>query len=235
MSSKRTSRPRAAKTRSAPAARKESSAVDNRPSLWIIAGANGSGKTTAYREARLQDPLGTVWIINPDALAARIATVEKRPLADANLEAVQRIERWLDASIDAHQTVGVETVLSTEKYRRLVQKAKQQGFRINLVYVVLNDVELNISRVAARVAKGGHDVPEHKIRERRVRSFQQLPWFLANSDRALIYDNSEASPSLLFERVQLDTISIHGPLFAELKAAVLEAFPDYRAVLDGVT
>jgi len=152
-------------------------------------------------------------------------------LGDANLKAVQRIEQWLETSIDAHQTVGVETVLSTDKYRRLVLKAKQRGFRVNLVYVVLDSVDLNIARVAARVAKGGHDVPEHKIRERRVRSFQQLSWFLANSDRALIYDNSGATPSLLFA-FDRDTISVHGRLFPELRTAVAEAFPDLWEALD---
>lgn len=211
---------------------KASNNVDNeRPSFWIIAGANGSGKTTAYREARLEDPLGTVWIINPDALAARIAATEGP--ANANLQAVQRIERWLDASIDSHQTVGVETVLSTNKYRRLVEAAKRRGFRVNLVYVVLKDVTLNIGRVAARVAKGGHDVPENKIRSRRTRSFEQLPWFLANSDRAFIYDNSGASPSLLFE-FNVDTISVHGRLFPELRAAVAEAFPEMWDALKDV-
>jgi predicted ABC-type ATPase len=70
-----------------------------------------------------------VWIINPDVLTARIRTVEGRQLQDANLEAVRRIEAWLEASIRAHQTVGVETVLSTDKYRRLVVAAKELHLR----------------------------------------------------------------------------------------------------------
>ena len=112
----------------------------------------------------------------------------------ANIEALIRIEAWLEASLAAHQTVGVETVLSTGKYRRLVEQAKSRGFEIRLLYVILRDVELNIQRVRERVAAGGHNVPETKIRERRERSLQQLPWFLDQADRALIYDNSGASP-----------------------------------------
>jgi predicted ABC-type ATPase len=57
---------------------------------------------------------------------------------------VQRIERWLYSSIEAHQTVGVETVLSTPKYRALVLAAKKRKFAIRLIYVLLNSAQLNI-------------------------------------------------------------------------------------------
>lgn len=79
----------------------------------------------------------SVWIINPDLLTARISAVEGFALHDANLAAVQRIEKWLDASIDAHQTVGVETVLSTDKYRRIATAAKARGYLLRLTYVIL--------------------------------------------------------------------------------------------------
>ncbi|HEX3450732.1 MAG TPA: hypothetical protein VHS97_20930, partial [Isosphaeraceae bacterium] len=91
----------------------------DRPIFWIVAGPNGSGKSTAYEDADIEAFARSVWIINPDALTRRIQRVEGQNLAEANLEAVKRIEIWLDASIQAHQTVGVETVLSTDKYRRL--------------------------------------------------------------------------------------------------------------------
>ena len=81
----------------------------------------------------------------------------------ANLQAVQRIEAWLEASIRAHQTVGVETVLSTGKYRRLVLDALSLGFQVWLTYVLLNSPERCIERVRLRVAKGGHDVPRDKV------------------------------------------------------------------------
>jgi predicted ABC-type ATPase len=123
--------------------------------------------------------------------------VEGLSLQDANLQAVQRIEAWLEASIQAHQTVGVETVLSTNKYRRLVAAAKSLGFQIRLTYVILDSPERCIERVKLRVKKGGHAVPEGKIVERYERSLQQLPWFLNEADEALILDNSDASPRLI--------------------------------------
>lgn len=85
---------------------------------------------------------------------------------------------------DWDQTVGVETVLSTPKYRRLVDKAKQLGFEVRLIYVLLDSPQRNIERVRLRVKKGGHAVPENKILERHARSLEQLPWFLDQADLA---------------------------------------------------
>lgn len=167
------------------------------PRLWIVAGPNGSGKSSLYSGADIEDFGGSVWIINPDLLSERIARVESLDLQTANLEAVKRIYRWLEASIDAHQTIGVETVLSTDKYRDLVLRAKERGFEIRLIYVLLRAVELNIERVRMRVAKGGHEVPAGKIIDRRTRSLAQLPWFLDRADQAWLFDNSEASPRLI--------------------------------------
>jgi len=135
---------------------------------------------------------GSVWIINPDLLTARLKEAENLSLLDANLAAVQRIEKWLSASIEVHQTIGVETVLSSPKYRRLVEKAKAYDFEVCLVYVFVDSVDIQLERIRARVAKGGHDVPPDKVRERRERSFDQLSWFFAQADRAYIWNNSRA-------------------------------------------
>lgn len=130
----------------------------------------------------------------------------------------------MEASIRAHQTVGVETVLSTPKYRVLVEQAKARGFEIRLLYVTLRTADLNVQRVRLRVATGGHNVPEGKIRERRERSFQQLPWFLEQADVALIYDNSGATPTLV-GRKQAGLIELDPQAPDEIKTAV-EAIRD---------
>ena len=74
--------------------------------------------------ASVDGPAGSVWIINPDELAKRIRDFEALDLLAANLASVERIEAWLYASLNAHQTIGVETVLSTAKYRALVEHAR---------------------------------------------------------------------------------------------------------------
>lgn len=173
---------------------------DERPIFWIVGGPNGSGKSSLYERAEIEAFGRSVWIINPDLLTTRIRNFEKLDLNSANLEAVRRIETWLDASIRAHQTVGVETVLSTDKYRRLVTEAKKRSFEFRLIYVLLDAPERNIERVKLRVAKGGHDVPEMKIRVRHRRPLGQLPWFLEWADKAWLFDNSGATPFAVGEK-----------------------------------
>jgi len=132
---------------------------------------------------------------------------------------VTRIYSWLAASIAAHQTIGVETVLSTEKYRALVLAAKAHGFEVRLIYILLNSAELSVERVKLRVGKGGHHVPTTKIRQRRERSLQQLPWFLKNADLAWIFDNSGAKPAQI-ARKSGNTIIVDPAALPEIKEAI---------------
>lgn len=169
----------------------------DRPVLWIVAGPNGSGKSTFYDRTDIEGWGGSIWIINPDLLTQTIVEQERLPLEEANLAAVQRIEQWLDASIDTYQTIGVETVLSSPKYRRLVARAHERGFLVKMIYVTLASAELQLRRIAVRVANGGHDVPEDKVRERRLRSFAELAWFVQHVDQCTIFENSIGDPELV--------------------------------------
>lgn len=202
------------------------------PELWIIAGANGSGKSTAYSRSSIEAPAGSIWIINPDELSKRIAEHDGVPLnPDANIAAVTRIEAWLYASIAAHQTVGVETVLSTPKYRALVEAAHAEGFSVRLIYVFLQSADLNVARVRQRVAAGGHDVAEASIRDRRRRSFDQLAWFFEHADHVEIYDNSGAEPRLVVTKAE-DDLTVYGRLIAELMAPLETAVPGLRLAIE---
>lgn len=176
-------------------------ARSEQPIFLIVAGPNGSGKSSVYENAKLELGGRSVWIVNPDLLAARIRDVEKMEPTAANLEAVIRIEAWLDSSIQVHKTVGVETVLSTDKYRRLVKKAKGLGFAVWLIYVVLDSPDRSIERIRLRVAKGGHHVDDDDVRRRYGRSLQQMKWFLDEADEAWIYDNSGTKPKQIAEKL----------------------------------
>lgn len=168
-----------------------------RPVFWIIAGPNGSGKSSFYNRTDIEGWGGSVWIINPDLLTARLVEIERFGPEEANRAALDRIYSWLEASIEVHQTIGVETVLSTGKYRKLVRRARDRGFDVRLVYVLLRDVTLQLSRIAQRVAEHGHDVPSDKVLRRRKRSFRQLLWFARNVDHFYMLDNSTGEAKLL--------------------------------------
>lgn len=172
----------------------------DRPILWIVAGPNGSGKSSFYNRTDIEGWGGSVWIINPDLLTQQIEEREGMLLDEANLAAVERIEEWLYKSVEVYQTIGVETVLSTDKYRALVTKARERGYETMLIYVLLKSAELQLDRVAIRVSEGGHDVAADKVVARRRRSFEQLAWFLMNVDVALVYDNSTGEPDLLADK-----------------------------------
>ena len=194
------------------------------PRLWIVAGPNGCGKSTAYGRSEVAEFDGSVWIINPDLLTGRLQQSEGLDPQLANLTAVKRIEAWLDASIDVHQTIGVETVLSTPKYRRLVLKAKERGFDVRLIYVYVDTVERQLERIRLRVAKGGHDVPADKVAARRTRSFEEFPWFFWQADQAWVFDNSGAEPKLVAGKENENSAWYSEALAPELREQI--AVPD---------
>jgi predicted ABC-type ATPase len=88
-------------------------------------------------------------------------------------------------------------VLSSPKYRKLVERAKHRGFEVRIIFIVLESAELQLERISLRVAEGGHDVPTEKVIGRRQRSFEQLAWFSGEADACYIYDNSTGEPELL--------------------------------------
>jgi predicted ABC-type ATPase len=90
-------------------------------------------------------------------------------------------------------SVGVESVISSGKYKPLIELAKANNYLTAMIYVGLASVELAIQRVAARTAKGGHDVAESRIRQRWSRSIENLCWFAKLVDRLLVYDNSDST------------------------------------------
>lgn len=180
------------------------------------------GKSTAYGRSEVSEFDGSVWIINPDLLTARLKAQEELTAAEANLAAVIRIEAWLDASINVHQTIGVETVLSTPKYRRLIRKAKERGFELCFIYVYVDNVERQLERIRFRVAKGGHDVPAEKVAARRSRSFQQFPWFFWEAHQAFVYDNSGSELELVARKEQMGLAELSADLLPELRDAVMQ-------------
>jgi predicted ABC-type ATPase len=98
--------------------------------------------------------------------------------------------------LEEGEAVGVETVLSSGKYRPVVEAVLSRGGFVGLIYISLDSPETACARVRRRVAHGGHNVLKEKIVTRWHRSIQELAWFLPRASRFWVYDNSDSDPQL---------------------------------------
>lgn len=101
--------------------------------------------------------------------------------------------------IAQRQTFIYETTLSSHQSLSLIRQCQEAGYDIELVFVILRTVELNILRIAERVARGGHNIPEEIVRRRHEAALRQLAKASALADKLLVFDNSETSYELLLE------------------------------------
>ena len=157
-----------------------------RPAVLAFAGPNGSGKSTVMRGLPI---FGTY--VNADDLKVAYAL--------SDLEAARQAEALRNQLLHRQADFSFETVLSTNRNLLLLKKAKESGYEVQCVYVLTCDENINVARVRARVAAGGHAVPEDKIRSRYHRALALLPEVIAVCDSVLVYDNS-IQPTLIFKK-----------------------------------
>lgn len=158
------------------------------PNLYIIAGSNGAGKTTASFVV-LPELLGCREFINADEIAKGISPFNPESVAITSGKIMlERIHLLLEEGVD----FGFETTLSSKGVVEIIMKAKELNYRISIVFFWLNDVLLALERVAMRVKEGGHHIPEETIRRRYNRgisnfknSYQELvnSWLLIDSSK----------------------------------------------------
>jgi predicted ABC-type ATPase len=131
---------------------------------------------------------------DPDEAAERVLAANPALRAEeANGAAWNEGKRLLERAIDKRCDLAFETTLGGRTIAALLEKALSVGIEVRVWYVGLSDPELHIARVRFRVEKGGHDIPEEKIRERYDRSRWNLIRLLPRLTEVLVYDNSEAA------------------------------------------
>lgn len=164
--------------------------------LWLIAGPNGVGKTS-YARRYLRSVAGTSAFVNLDEIGRGLSPLEPTPDA-RNATAAARIAL---ARIAENITIGasfaVETTLAGRAHLRTLAAARAAGMGTRLVFCMLPDVGMCLARIAARIAAGGHAVPEADARRRFTRAPDNFSTYAAQVDHYILLDTQFAEPHLV--------------------------------------
>lgn len=169
--------------------------------IYIIAGCNGAGKTTASFTI-LPEILDCKEFVNADEIAKGLSPFQPEKVAfEAGRIMLERVEVLLKSN----ENFAFETTLATKSYKQKLIQAKENGFKVKLLFFWLPTVEMAVNRVAIRVSEGGHDIPEDVIARRYFRGIQNLfEIYLPLSNDWAVFDNSMQMPELIAEGIQTE-------------------------------
>ena len=166
------------------------------PNLYIIAGCNGAGKTTASMTI-LPEFLGCQEFVNADEIAKGLSPFQPEKVA---IEAGRIMLKRLRDLLEMGEDFAFETTLATRSYVPFVKEAALKGYKITLIFVYLESEELAIQRVKTRVEKGGHNIPKDVIERRYsggLKNFFNL--YMPLSNFWFLVDNS--SENLVLNKI----------------------------------
>ncbi|MHC5763253.1 zeta toxin family protein [Nostoc sp.] len=190
------------------------------PNLYIIGGANGSGKTTAALQI-LPYFLKVFEYVNADEIATGLSPFNPESVA---IQAERLMLERLETLVNAEADFAFETTLAARNYTRFLRECKDKDYIINLIYFCLQSPELAIARVRRRVESGGHNIPEETIRRRYERSRKNLiELYLPLCDRWIVYDNSNPILQIIAERpLNQDSIIYQPQLWSQITTSTYE-------------
>ena len=205
--------------------------MNGRPVLLVIAGPNGSGKTTVTVELRRDRWSENVEYLNPDDIA-------QERFGGWNSESgVLQAAKWVTARreelLAARAGIAFETVFSAKDKVDFLLRAREAGYFVRVFFVGTIRADINAARVARRWMNGGHLVPIEKIVSRYHKAMSNLGGAIALADRVYLYDNSvEDVPARLCARTTEGALrKIYGPL-PEWVADALEGLPKRDSFAD---
>ena len=158
--------------------------------LYIIAGCNGAGKTTASKTI-LPKSLLVKEFVNADEIAKGLSPFNPEGVA---IEAGRLMLKRIDELLERGESFSIETTLATRSYVNLVRRAHERGYVVHLLFFWLESIDLAKHRVAKRVISGGHNIPEEVIERRYVAGLRNLFRIFMNVvDLWILFDNSGAN------------------------------------------
>lgn len=164
-----------------------------RPVVVVIAGPNGAGKTTVALQ--LLAERGALEFVNADMIAAELAPGEVETVA---IEAGRRMLARMAQLRDKQQSFALETTLSLKTLPRFLDGCRSVGYEVELIFVWVRSADLSVARVAKRVARGGHHIPEEVIRRRYSRGIDNfLRVYRTIVNRWVLCDNSGEVPFVI--------------------------------------
>jgi predicted ABC-type ATPase len=167
------------------------------PKLYIIAGCNGAGKTTASFTI-LPEILGCKEFVNADEIAKGLSPFQPEKVS---FEAARIMLHRINALLSEKKNFAFETTLSTKSYKPKITEAKKLGYEVTLLFFWLQSIELAKERVKNRVSEGGHNIEPEIIERRYIRGIKNLfQIYLPMVDGALVFDNSEGKHELIADK-----------------------------------
>lgn len=174
--------------------------------MYIIAGCNGAGKTTAAYYI-LPDILQCKEFVNADEIARGLSPFQPDKVM---YEAGKIMSTRINGLIERGDNFAVETTLSAVTYRNKVSQAQANGYVVNLIYFWLSDPELAKHRVRLRVEEGGHNIPPPGIVRRYYRGLRNFfEFFMPICDNVMLFDNSDNAPKLVMAKVKNQDAEIY--------------------------
>ncbi len=166
--------------------------------LCVVAGPNGSGKTTTTVQLLNDEWTADSLYINPDNIAQETYGDWNSP--EAVIKAAEEATRLRYECLEQGRDFVFETVFSSEEKMEFLHKAKDAGFFIRFFYVCTSDPTINVARITQRFINGGHEVPISKVISRYYKSLINAEEAISFVDRAYVYDNSVDNqlPRLLY-------------------------------------
>ena len=185
------------------------------PKLYIISGCNGSGKTTASYTL-LPEMWECKYFVNSDEFAKGLSPFDPDK---ASLSAGRFMVKRINYLLERKEDFCIETTLSSRTLMKTIETARGYGYTITILFFWIDNVELAIKRVAARVTSGGHNVPEPTIR-RRYRSGLRhfFEDYMPVSDRWMLADNTTVPFKLIAQGWQKNMVVQDNLMFESIKA-----------------